>query len=84
MFQGKYNNDQKHPADYEHVLKRAWKAGLDKIIITVGTLKEADEAIKFASQDGINVIYDSVLSLTLSIIIFRSLIFNNGLSSNKM
>lgn len=56
MFQGRYNNDQKHPADYEHVLNRAWNAGLDKIIITVGTINEADEALKFASEDGLYTI----------------------------
>lgn len=53
MFQGRYNNSQKHPADYAQVMKRAWEAGLQKIIITVGTLKDADEALKFASEDGL-------------------------------
>lgn len=53
MFQGRYNNSQKHPADYAEVLNRAWAAGLQKIIITVGTLNDADEALKFARADGL-------------------------------
>lgn len=52
MFQGRYNNSQKHPADYAQVLNRAWDAGLQKIIITVGTLSDAEEALKFAGEDG--------------------------------
>lgn len=52
MFQGMYNNSLKHPADYKNVLQRAWQSGMDKIILTVGTITEADEALKFASEDG--------------------------------
>lgn len=52
MFQGMYNNSVKHPADYKNVLQRAWQSGMDKIILTVGTITEADEALKFASEDG--------------------------------
>lgn len=56
MFQGIYNGEQKHPADYDDVLNRAWSAGLDKMIITVGTINEADEAIQFASKDGMHAL----------------------------
>lgn len=52
MFQGIYNNSAKHPADYNNVLQRAWQSGMDKIILTVGTVTEADEALKLASEDG--------------------------------
>lgn len=52
MFQGIYNNTAKHPADYKNVLQRAWQAGMEKIILTVGTITEADEALKFAAEDG--------------------------------
>lgn len=52
MFQGMYNNSVKHPVDYKNVLQRAWQSGMDKIILTVGTVTEADEALKFASEDG--------------------------------
>lgn len=51
MFQGIYNGERKHPADYAEVLRRAWASGLDKLIITVGTITEADEAIRFAGED---------------------------------
>jgi len=51
MFQGMYNSSVKHPADYNTVLQRAWQSGMDKIILTVGTINEADEAIRFASED---------------------------------
>lgn len=51
MFQGIYNGNQKHPSDYADVLNRAWATGLDKLIITVGTIDEADEAINFAGKD---------------------------------
>jgi len=51
MFQGMYNQTVKHPPDYNNVLQRAWQSGMDKIILTVGTITEADEALKFASED---------------------------------
>lgn len=52
MFQGIYNNSTKHPSDYNNVLQRAWQGGMDKIILTVGTITEADEAIRFALENG--------------------------------
>lgn len=36
MFQGEYNGSQKHTADLEPVLARAWEAGVQKIMITGG------------------------------------------------
>lgn len=51
MFQGFYGGSQKHPADLDRVLDRAWQNGLDKIIITVGTLNEFDGALNLASTD---------------------------------
>ena len=52
MFQGIYNGSSKHVSDYGDVLQRAWNSGMEKIIITVGTVNEADEALRLASQDG--------------------------------
>lgn len=52
MFQGEYNNSRKHPPDLEHVLDRAWKIGLDKIIVTVGTLNEYKETLDIVRKDG--------------------------------
>lgn len=51
MFQGIYGNTKKHDADLDIVLKRSWNHGLEKIIITVGTLNEADAAIELANTD---------------------------------
>lgn len=51
MFQGEYNGSQKHPPDLEHVLARAWDAGLTHIIITAGNLDEARRALELAGSD---------------------------------
>lgn len=51
MFVGLYNGQQKHPNDLDNVLERAWKNGMDKMIITVGTMKEAPHAIELAAKD---------------------------------
>lgn len=81
MFQGMYNSSVKHPADYKNVLQRAWKSGLDKIIITVGTINEADEALKFASEDGIPIVYLFPISKN-DFLTLRSIVHYNGMSSN--
>ncbi|XP_055918005.1 deoxyribonuclease TATDN1 [Eupeodes corollae] len=51
MFQGIYGSSKKHEADLDIVLKRSWEQGLKKIIITVGTLTEADAALELANKD---------------------------------
>lgn len=61
MFQGIYNGSQKHPNDLDIVLRRSWATGLDKIIITVGTIIDADEAAKVAQTDGM---YDFLLKFS--------------------
>lgn len=53
MFSGVYNGSKKHEPDLQNVLERSWSAGLDKIIITGGSLSESKEAVKLAQQDGI-------------------------------
>lgn len=53
MFQGIYNRSQKHPNDLDIVLDRSWSNGLDKIIITVGTIDDVKEAAEIADKDGI-------------------------------
>lgn len=52
MFEGIYNGSQKHPNDLDVVLDRSWQTGLQKIIITVGTIKDSDAAAKLAAKDG--------------------------------
>ncbi|XP_017148174.1 putative deoxyribonuclease TATDN1 [Drosophila miranda] len=51
MFQGCYGGSQKHVADLDIVLKRAWQQGLQKIIITAGCLKDVDEALELTAKD---------------------------------
>lgn len=54
MFQGIYNGSQKHPNDLDIILERSWNSGLDKIIITVGTITDTDDAVNIAKKDGIS------------------------------
>ena len=57
MYQGEYNGSKKHEADLSQVLERAWKAGLESMIITGGSLSDASQAIELSKQDGMTVIY---------------------------
>lgn len=52
MFQGLYNGNQKHPSDLDVVLERSWAAGMQKIIITVGTIADRQDALAIAQKDG--------------------------------
>lgn len=51
MYKGIYNGSKKHEPDIQYVLKRSWEAGLSKIIITGGSLKESKEAVELAKTD---------------------------------
>lgn len=55
MFGGIHNGSQKHDPDLNIVLDRAWNSGLEKIIITVGSVSETSEAAKIAQKDGMMV-----------------------------
>ncbi|WOL05088.1 deoxyribonuclease TATDN1 [Canna indica] len=52
MFKGIYNGRQCHAADIPAVLARAWSAGVDRIIVTGGSLHESKEALAIAETDG--------------------------------
>ncbi|XP_078163013.1 tatD related DNase isoform X1 [Carex rostrata] len=52
MFKGIYNGRQCHVADIPAVLSRAWTAGVDRIIVTGGSLDESKEALAIAETDG--------------------------------
>lgn len=52
MFRGIYGRSQKQEADLNHVLDRAWDNGMEKMIVTVGTLNDAKEALELVSKDG--------------------------------
>ncbi|TKW30494.1 hypothetical protein SEVIR_2G041600v4 [Setaria viridis] len=52
MFKGIYHGKQCHAADIPAVLARAWSTGVDRIIVTGGSLKESREALEIAETDG--------------------------------
>lgn len=52
MFQGIYGGSRKHPDDLDIVLDRSWSNGLEKIIVTVGTITDIDDAVKLTQKDG--------------------------------
>ncbi|MQM19305.1 hypothetical protein Taro_052306 [Colocasia esculenta] len=52
MFKGIYNGRQCHAADVPAVLRRAWAAGVDRIIVTGGSLEESKAALEIAETDG--------------------------------
>ncbi|KAJ0982633.1 hypothetical protein J5N97_010888 [Dioscorea zingiberensis] len=52
MFKGIYNGKQYHVGDISAVLARAWNAGVDRIIVTGGSLQESREALAIAETDG--------------------------------
>lgn len=49
MFQGVYNGSAKHQADLNNVLERGWSAGLQKVIITCGTIFDCEQAFQIAN-----------------------------------
>lgn len=51
MFKGLYNGKQRHTPDIAAVLSRAWSAGVDRIIVTGGSLEESKEALAIAETD---------------------------------
>ncbi|RVW73017.1 putative deoxyribonuclease TATDN1 [Vitis vinifera] len=53
MFKGIYNGKQCHVSDLAAVLSRAWSAGVDRIIVTGGSLEESKEALAIAETDGV-------------------------------
>lgn len=52
MFQGIYNGSTKHQADLSNVLERGWIAGLQKVIVTCGTIFDCEEAFKIVNENG--------------------------------
>ena len=51
MYQGEYHGKQYHEPDLDAVLQRAWASGVEKIIITAGTLAESRAALQLARSD---------------------------------
>lgn len=51
MYQGMYNDKTYHAPDLEIVLKRAFAAGVERIIVTAGDLEQSKAALKLAQTD---------------------------------
>lgn len=51
MYSGVYNGKQSHRGDLDSVLDRAWAIGIDRMIVTAGTLEEAKEALALCERD---------------------------------
>ena len=51
MFRGVYRGKQAHAEDLDAVLERAWAAGVERIVVTAGTLADAREAVAFCERD---------------------------------
>ncbi|KAF9178167.1 TatD DNase [Haplosporangium sp. Z 767] len=45
MFRGHYHGKQVHADDFEHVLQRATRAGVDRMIVTAGNLSDCKAAL---------------------------------------
>lgn len=51
MYQGVYHGSKKHEADLDQVLKRAWDAGLTKMMITGTSLSDSKTALELAKTN---------------------------------
>lgn len=51
MYQGVYHGSKKHEPDLVKVLNRSWDTGMDKMIITGGSLVDSKKAIEMSHID---------------------------------
>ena len=51
MYQGIYRGKPRHEADLDDVLQRAFDGGLEKIVVTAGSLEESKRAVELARTD---------------------------------
>jgi hypothetical protein len=54
MYYGTYNGKAYHLPDLPAALRRSYAAGVERIIITAGSLAEAKAALDLARTDGIS------------------------------
>ena len=52
MYSGLYHGSQKHPADLDAVLERAWSHGMKKMMVTGGSLDDSTKALELAKKHG--------------------------------
>ncbi|RUP48915.1 hypothetical protein BC936DRAFT_143656 [Jimgerdemannia flammicorona] len=53
VFRGIYRGKRRHADDLEHVLQRATVAGVEKMIITAGSVTESEQALEIAKAHGL-------------------------------
>jgi TatD DNase family protein len=53
MYKGIYHGSKKHDVDLEAVLQRAWNIGMQKMIVTGGSLEDSREALQLANSHGL-------------------------------
>jgi TatD DNase family protein len=64
MYIGVYNGKKSHDADLKNVLERSTKNGVEKIIITSGTLSDSKSALAMTKQyESMNNIFDAEVLL---------------------
>mmetsp|Transcript_2445 Transcript_2445/g.6433 ORF Transcript_2445/g.6433 Transcript_2445/m.6433 type:complete len:339 (-) Transcript_2445:42-1058(-) len=51
MFVGVYRDKHRHEADLDDVIERSWSNGIDRMLVTAGTLDEAQRALDLARND---------------------------------
>lgn len=56
MYRGEYHGKEYHAGDLDRVLERSWRAGVDKILVTAGTLDEAKDALELCRKHGTRVV----------------------------
>ena len=54
MYQGEYHGSKKHEPDLEQVIERSWKHGLDKLMVTGGSLTESQKTLEICAKHGIS------------------------------
>lgn len=51
VYDGRYSGNRKHDSDRGQVLEKAWNIGMQKIIITVGSILDCEPAFKIIEKD---------------------------------
>ena len=52
MYQGLYHGSRKHEPDLSDVLGRAFDNGVQRVVVTGGSLEDSQKALELAKTDG--------------------------------
>ena len=61
MYRGVYHGSKKHEVDLKDVVERAWNMGMQKMIITGGSLKDSKEALHISHTHGLSLTCSALL-----------------------